>query len=617
MAIKKMQVLRLKPIIDRVHRDSEPLQFLRELVTNSEEAGATRIKVGVDHHTGKTRGIWRLVVWDDGRGMTGEQMQQYLNNFGSGGKSIGGAHENFGIGSKTSILPRNHAGMVVCSWTSDNPQGSMIKLKLDKEEDEYGMHVWPSGEVVTAPHDDGDVDWRALRQDWMKTGTMIVLLGNTGTESTYLGICGTQESPARQHSSMWWAVEYLGRRYWSFSPGVNVSAWSFDSHPTQNTSPDGANRRIRGAKEHAEELSVASGCVQLPDKTMVHWYLKDKSRVKDTPAAGFRQGAVAALYKREMYHIKTHHKSLKMFGLTGLTRSRTLIIFEPPALNNGFGVSPCAARRTLKMNYPSESMGSDLPWDKWAEWWRDLLPDALTQSMLEDQKSKQLELEPLWGEQIIKLFGDRWRKRIQILDPSGPLRPSHLPDDPDTPWVNPVNPPPPNPPRPIPPRPTPPHPYPPEPEHYQMELVDPGDTLRRSRRKSIPHGLPSVEWVYDAWPLANAVAASYTPASKAHPAGIVEMNWSHRLFVELFDHHCSLYPSNSHIQDAIKISIRQVYERHLVTNIAHTHHFKDLLDLTDLLDDASLTQSMFGLYAQHDEITKAITALCGPPKGRR
>ena len=613
MTIKKMQVLRLKPIIDRVHRDSEPLQFLRELVTNSEEAGATRVKVGVDHHTGNTRGIWRLVVWDDGRGMTGGEMQEYLNFFGSGGKSIGGAHENFGIGSKTSILPRNRAGMVVCSWTSACPEGSMIKLKLDEDEDEYGMHVWESGEVVTTPHDDGEVDWGALRQDWMKTGTMVVLLGNTGTESTYLGICGTQTEPALEHSSVWWAIQYLSYRYWSFSQGLSVSVWGFYSSPSRGKKANakGTYRAVTGARAWAEKLAVAKGSIDLPDGTKVWWYLKDKQAGMSYHGAGFRSGGVAALYKRELYHIQTHHNSLKKFGLTGKTRSKAVLIFEPVPLADGEGASPGAARSSLKMHSATTAIGTDLPWDKWAEWWRDSLPEALTQSMIKDQEAKNIELDPQWGDRIMHLFGERWKRPRLRRGRNGGYRPVEE-DEPTKPKPNPPRP---APPEPKPPRPTP--PKPPPPEDDQLTLVVPGKKKRRTKRQLIPGGLPVVEWVEDGWPLANAVGASYTPPSKAHPSGVVEVNWCHRLFLELHSHHCSFYPEKEYIQEAVKLTIRQVYERHLATNIAHTHHFRDLMDLTDLLDDASLTQSMFGLYAQHEEITKALTALCGSPKVRK
>ena len=66
------------------------------------------------------------------------QIESYLNTFGGGGKPIGDAHENFGVGSKTSTLPWNRAGVVVVSWTPQDPEGSLVWLLRDPVSGEYG-----------------------------------------------------------------------------------------------------------------------------------------------------------------------------------------------------------------------------------------------------------------------------------------------------------------------------------------------------------------------------------------------------------------------------------------------------------------------------------------------
>lgn len=602
MSFVPMGIGSLRPIIERTYRESETLQFLRELVTNSLEAGASIVEVGPHHEIGESQGIWRFMARDNGCGMSSDQMLSYLNNFGKGGKAIGGAHENFGIGSKTSLLPWNRAGMVVISYTEENQQGSMIKLMLDEDTGEYGLGELKEGRVVCAPFDDGFIDWSSLRPNWMVTGTIVFLLGNTGHESTYLEVCDTIDTPVTSHSSIWWAVEYLAKRYWSFDRGVFVTAYTFDRKPLpqQRGKAKGSNRLLKGGKANAEELAVHSGCVELPDKTKVWWFLKDKTTDRDSPAAGVRRAGVAALYKRELYDITTHLSSLKKFGLTGLTRKRTLLVFEPPILSDGFGVCPDGARSKLIMQSDTSS-GVGLPWDVWAEWWRERLPDEIIQSMLEDQAANLSEIDSSWSERLKELFGNRWTRTRSYLSKRGkeedgfeegseskrdtvtatPSRPNKEPSKPK--------------------------------EQDQLTLGNIGNTKRRVSRKRAMGDLPAVEWIEDGWSIGNALAASYTKPSKVYPAGIVELNWNHKIFVEVFQHWCSQYHNQAHIQKGIKEVIQAVYSRHITTTIAHAHSFQNSLVLDDLVSDVSLTCSLMGLYAQDGEIRMELSRCFSKP----
>ena len=115
LKILPMIVNGLQHLIFRVYRESGPLQYLRELPRNSEEAQATRIEIQPEWNAVERLGVYRYCQMDDGKGITKEEMYSYLNTFGGGGKPIGGAHENFGVGAKTSILPWNEFGMIVIS----------------------------------------------------------------------------------------------------------------------------------------------------------------------------------------------------------------------------------------------------------------------------------------------------------------------------------------------------------------------------------------------------------------------------------------------------------------------------------------------------------------------
>lgn len=96
--------------------------------------------------------------------MTPEELVTFFNTFGGGGKPIGGLHDNFGVGAKTSLLPWNRAGIVVVSWVDNEP--SMIWVQQDAETGEYGLRLFEAvdpdtGDIgldeVVAPFDDEDV----------------------------------------------------------------------------------------------------------------------------------------------------------------------------------------------------------------------------------------------------------------------------------------------------------------------------------------------------------------------------------------------------------------------------------------------------------------------------
>jgi hypothetical protein len=51
------------------------------------------------------KGVYRRMIADNGKDMTPEELGEFFNCFGGGGKAIGDEHENFGIGAKTALEP--------------------------------------------------------------------------------------------------------------------------------------------------------------------------------------------------------------------------------------------------------------------------------------------------------------------------------------------------------------------------------------------------------------------------------------------------------------------------------------------------------------------------------
>src|SRR5687768_13554489 len=93
--------------IERTYRESGVFQWLRETWINAEEASASRIEFGVEWQAVESLGVYRRTIADNGRGMVADELVAFFNTYGGGGKPIGGAHENFGVGSKTSLMPWN------------------------------------------------------------------------------------------------------------------------------------------------------------------------------------------------------------------------------------------------------------------------------------------------------------------------------------------------------------------------------------------------------------------------------------------------------------------------------------------------------------------------------
>ncbi len=137
--ILPMQTAGTHHLIERTYREGGQFQWVRELLTNAFEAGALRVEFGIEWQAVANKGVYRRLIADNGSGMTAEQLVEFFNTFGGGGKPIGGAHENFGVGSKTSILPWNRYGMVVISWV--NGDASMIWVMRHESSEEYGLKV--------------------------------------------------------------------------------------------------------------------------------------------------------------------------------------------------------------------------------------------------------------------------------------------------------------------------------------------------------------------------------------------------------------------------------------------------------------------------------------------
>ena len=122
-------------MVDRLGQDCAPLQFLREL-TRTQSRRSNDRAVGLARSCGRRwdtydlTGAYKLCVVDDGCGMTGDEMVQYINQLSSSVQEQ--SHDgNFGVGAKIAAATRNHHGLIYLSWKE--AVGSIIHLWRDPE----------------------------------------------------------------------------------------------------------------------------------------------------------------------------------------------------------------------------------------------------------------------------------------------------------------------------------------------------------------------------------------------------------------------------------------------------------------------------------------------------
>lgn len=453
-AFLPMETAGTQHLVNRTYRESGPFQWARETYINAREAGATRVEFGIEWQAVANKGVYRRVIADNGTGMDAEQMVEFFNTYGGGGKPIGGEHENFGVGAKTSLLPWNTYGVVVVSWVDGDP--SMIWIHRNPDTGQYGLKVERAEdpdtgettlEAVYAPYGDDDhgCDWESIKPDWIDDhGTVIVLLGDSATEDTVLG--DRNRDGAESEADIKGLSSYLNRRIWEVGADAelyvdelrtnNRGEWPPNveiGHGTQPaTGPDRRTnrRRLMGAKWFIEYPSKAyklgsldaSNVQTLSDGTKVRWFLW-KGKRPDVHSYAAKSGYIAALYNGELYNVTAHHSTYRSFGIVEQeVRQRVWLIIEPPALGDGkHGVYPRNDRNALLLK-GGPNAGRELPLNDWAGEFADNMPDEIMGAITAARTQGDGTIEDTaWRDRLIDRFGSRWKFLKRRVAKSGTL----------------------------------------------------------------------------------------------------------------------------------------------------------------------------------------------------
>src|SRR5215469_7568819 len=74
VVIRKMHTNRIAPMVERGYREGTKFQWVRETTINAIEAGATKIEFGVEWQAVATKGVYRRMIADNGKGMSPEEI---------------------------------------------------------------------------------------------------------------------------------------------------------------------------------------------------------------------------------------------------------------------------------------------------------------------------------------------------------------------------------------------------------------------------------------------------------------------------------------------------------------------------------------------------------------
>jgi hypothetical protein len=610
--------------VDRVYRESGGHQGVGEANINVQQAAGSRCEFGIEWQAVEDRGVFRRTIADDGCGMVPDELRGFFNTWGGGGKPIGGVHENFGIGAKSSLLPWNQYGIVVVSWVDDDP--AMIWLMADPTTGEYGLKqflvVDDEGnrlvEDVVMPFNDVDhgCDWAAIKPSWLGDhGTVIVLLGNDPSQHTVLG------DPTRDEGDIKGISTYLNRRLWDIPTAMKVTVdelrgtdpvtWPESEEMAHRTGgPDRRTnvRTIEGAKHYIDysNLSFTKGrlkaadAMHLSDGTTIEWFLWEGERPAVQSYAAI-SGFIGAVYDGEIYDITSHHANYRSFGVTeGAVRSKLWLIAHPPKYGAGsWGVYPRGDRNSLLVQGGARA-GEQLPFNDWGAEFSENMPSAIREALRDARAGSGGSItDNAWRERLADRFGARWKLARLLARNSGSL--TVTPSQAGT----------------LPRAAKPRKRSQPAPGGGKGGTSGPA-TIGTSRgpiaavKTSVAGGIPAYELVRsDA--VGKGMIACWAPNHPEHPEGAVLIATDHPVIEEQVAYWQSQYAP--HLEEDVRREVLAVYGEIAVAKVAHSEQLKQMLPSheieSNLRSEGALTMALLGLISEDAVISTRVGGKLG------
>jgi hypothetical protein len=323
-----------------------PMQFVREIYMNSKEADASKMKVYFDHQFLKGGGPKKLCFSDDGKGMTADEMYEYLAHLNSSSKRTGGLHDNFGIGVKTTTLLANPYGVVFLSWSKNNPSGAMAWFVYDEVQDVVGLKPFEYIEK----DEDGDQALMTLTTE-MRDGSMANIASLDDLQDCHPnGFQGVKwwdckkQSGIKNHGTI---VMLLGKSRDEDSVGADWSDRTLNYYfitrflnlKLEVHCSGMTTRKPRGLLDALGKSKWEKDQVKLNNGFIVEVHYMEKRDVKAWQSNGsrnkiptvIRKGYSAIEYKNELYHSAYGRDEMRSWGVSHEdVMTRILLIIKPP-----------------------------------------------------------------------------------------------------------------------------------------------------------------------------------------------------------------------------------------------------------------------------------------------
>jgi hypothetical protein len=355
-------------LLERMAKDCDPLQYLREFMQNAVEAiqrtpeqtGIVRFGVSelfYDLPDLPADKRVKLQIVDNGVGMTGEEMTRYINALSSSGGEQS-HQQNFGVGAKIAAATQNPEGVLYLSWKDGI--GEMVHLWRDPATGNYGLKLFDDA-ATGKRHHYITVDDVFKPKGIDQHGTAVILLGADDAANTML-----PPPAAGIKAQTRWILPYLNKRYFELPAGIQVEAEEYSQ-----TTDMIRNRVVKGQKHYLDDNADSQGTVPLSNATAHWWILPDDPQIR-RGGEWAASGHTAALYQGELYEPTAGRTATAMVQEFGVSLApHRVVIYVQPDIEALPTLGADTARSRLLID------GQPLPWADWASEFRAALPTEI------------------------------------------------------------------------------------------------------------------------------------------------------------------------------------------------------------------------------------------------
>lgn len=391
-------------IADKLAEELLPDQEHREATKNADEAirrrmesdctDSGRIEVDIDWAMLDATGNWYISCADDGDGMDRGELDRYITTLAVQGagqnQSLMG---NQGMGLKISGPTRHKEGVLIRSFK--NGERTMVQIGWSKDTKEYGLiPLGDNGQTIVAVPEAYFPDFINERG----SGTVVTFLGNEPDDNT------VWSGPPKSKN---WLFKYLNQRYFRFShdgvemkvrqPSGEVADWpttreeasqgrSFNLATVRGTATvwdDAADRNGEGSRGQKDIPGNPSADIP---PARIHWWILPSGPGTDVSTRTAGGGSMSVLFQNELHDWRTGSQANPYFARMGVLFGKNRIGFVIEPLGT---VSSDFARAHVLVG--GRAVFESDAWLVWAEQFRADIPEAITETMAEEQSRLQTE----------------------------------------------------------------------------------------------------------------------------------------------------------------------------------------------------------------------------------